>query len=162
MGKLAELLEQATSSDVVAAPAKNENCDKDYWDRRKREESGPVKETLDLSQFIRFDKSSAGYQGTKGKWFGVDVRGKVYISHEIGRHFEAGTKVEFYLNKKGTILVMRESEKGLPLALTGKKSMAKWVSCRALKKTLEKIGVKIPVRFDAEWNEELQAWVGRR
>lgn len=161
MGKLAELLEQATSNDRFVVYTKTEQGE-DNLERRKKAESGPVKETLDLNQFTRFNIKSSKYRGRSGVWLSVDTRGDVGISHEIGKNYQPGTTVEFFLNKKGTILVMRPASDGIPMRNYCRKSGAKKCCCKALRNTLRDLGVELPVRFWARWDEQLQAWVGRR
>jgi hypothetical protein len=117
---------------------------------------------LDLNQFTVFNRYTTKCRGEKGRWFSVNVRNEVCFSQEIGRNYEPGDTIEFLLNKKGTILVVRKSGDGLPLIKSGGKKQSKRVTCKSLRETLGQLGIKIPVRFWAEWNEELQAWIGRR
>lgn len=66
---------------------------------------------------------------------------------------------------RGTILVMREEPDGMPLTKmykTTQRSLMRRCTCREIARALEQAGVKLPARFIAEWDEELQAWVGRR
>lgn len=120
--------------------------------------AGPVKTSLDLSQFIMFNGQKT--RGRRGKWMSVNTRGDITISDEIGREIK-GEMAKFYLNRKGTILVMKESLDGIRLR-HDKRSNARHASCTPLKNKLIELGVKPVARFVAEWDEELKAWVGRR
>lgn len=156
MGRLARAVSGGRSRDIVTdgrlaiidEPAKE-----------PEQANGPVKTTLDLSCFIKFDGQKS--QGRRGKWMSMGVRGELGISHEIGKTLPESAMAEFYLNRKGTILVMRESINGIPLRKTNK-SEARKAFCHALKVKLQELGVKLPARFIAEWDAELGAWVGRR
>ena len=104
---------------------------------------------------------------TTGLWFtqrrSKDARSDVGICHEIGKQYQPGTPVEFFLNKKGNILVMRPASDGIPMrSAAGIRSGAKKCACKVLRNMLENMGVELPVRFWARWDEELKAWVGRR
>lgn len=130
-------------------------------EERARKESGPVKNTFDLEQFTVFD-AQAGYRG-KGKWLTVDKWGAVVVSSEIGKVLPSEATVELRLNRKGTILIMRESPTGLPAkVIYSKRGMARRIACYLLKKALLDLGVTLPVRFAATWDPELGAWVGKR
>lgn len=159
-GTLAAVCDRRASRDIISnGPAVGTGSapeEEGYWAKRAREESGPVKTMLDLTEFIRFSQSAP-----RGGFIKVSSS-DITISHGIGKNYEPGAMVELLLNKKGTILVMRETQKGMPLRLAGPKSSAKRVSCRELINTLKALGVELPVRFYAEWDEELKAWVGRR
>lgn len=154
MPRLAKLVDQHISQDIITGgPKISLDCDVE-----PEQANGPVKTTLDLSEFIRFDGQKS--QSQRGKWIGINQR-DITISHEIGKTLPPESKVEFYLNRKGTILVLKTSINGLPVRAEGK-GKTKHVSCKALKDTLLKIGIQLPVRFTAEWDDELKAWVGRR
>ena len=123
--------------------------------------SGPVKTSLDLGSFLRFDGKNS--QGRKGKWLNVNNNGGVTISSEIGKALSDGALVELLLNRRGTILVLRESLQGISFRRThSKRSHGCQVSCKALKAQLMEMDIPLPVRFVAEWDEDLRAWVGRR
>ncbi len=166
MGELAEILERATSNDrfVVYAPERNDKEEEDKLERRKRAESGPVTTKLDLTQFTVFNRDTVLFRGRRGKWISVTATGEVFFSHEIGKNCADSAKFEVLLNRKGTILIVRENpQKGFPSRpSSAKKTRSKLVSCSAVKNALIKLGVKLPVRFYAEWDEELKAWVGKR
>jgi len=165
MGKLAEVLERTTSRDVICTGFEVYDGRKatEELENKKSKYSGPVKETLDLSLFECFNASTcSSFQGRTGAWFTVNKRGEIRLSHEIGKDYEVGATVEFYLNKPGTILVMREAKNGFPLKAADSKSLSKRLTCRELGSALEKKGVELPVRFVAAWDEGLKAWVGRR
>ncbi len=156
MGRLARVVSGGRSQDIIHDGRLAVGDEKQEPEQAS---GGPVKTTLDLSCFIWFNGQRS--QGRRGKWMSIGVRGEVSISHEIGKELPEDTRVEFFLNKKGTILVMREKLNGLHVRQT-KKSEARRVSCTSLKNTLLDLGVQLPARFVAEWEPELQAWVGRR
>jgi len=164
MSRLYEALNRRQSQDVirqVELPVARE--EESRLERRIREEAGPVRTTLDLSNFLVFNKSSQ--RATKGEfWIKVDSKGGVYLSHEIGKQVN-WERVEILLNRKGTIIVVREGgDEGLKLYGEGhgNRTKAKRAGCTALAHTLKKLGVQLPVKFKAEYDPELQAWVGRR
>lgn len=165
-GTIGALVGKGASGDILpgrgAVPdprATSEAVEKEL-ERRVREESGPVKTVLDLSEFICFSQSAT--RGARGEFIRVSSK-DVTISHGIGKNYEPGTRVELLLNRKGTILVVREAKKGgMPLRAFGPKSKAKRVACRELINTLKTLGVELPAKFYAYWDEELKAWVGRR
>lgn len=134
----------------------------DKLEERKQKESGPVKTSLDLNEFLVFNGKDA-FQGRRGKWLTVDKMGGVVVTHEIGKTLPVEAMVELRLNRRGNILVMKEAPGGLPAKpIYPKRGMARRIPCAALKKTLLELGVTLPARFVAEWDEELKAWVGRR
>jgi hypothetical protein len=122
-------------------------------------EPGPVKTKLDLSLFDKFDGQSV--QGKRGKWMSMNVRGDITISHDIGKTLPEDAIVEFYLNRKGNILVMRQSLNGIALC-KATRSESRRVSCIALKTRMQELDIKLPARYVTKWDEELRAWVGRR
>jgi hypothetical protein len=135
-------------------------------EKEPEQANGPVKTTLDLSLFKRFDVKSQSLRGRHdGKWFRVDQKGNITLTDALSREFSDDAKVAIYLNSKGNILVMREEPDGIQLTKmykTTPRSVMRRCTCREIARTLEQIGVKLPVRFMAEWDEELGAWVGRR
>lgn len=120
-------------------------------EERKRQESGPVKQTLALDEFVTF--SSQEKSGRGSKVVTITARGEVLISRALILPLE--TRVELLLNRRGNILVMRESPKGIPFKMQRG-------CCTALKNALVSAGAELPVKFVMEWDEELGAWVGRR
>lgn len=131
-------------------------------EERKQKESGPVKTSLALEEFVTFEASSS--QNRRGKWLSVNGRGEVIVSHEIGKTLPPEAAIELRLNRAGTILVMKESPTGMPARIIYLKDrgMARRIVCHPLKKALLDLEVTLPVRFAATWDEELRAWVGRR
>lgn len=161
--RLYETVNRRQSQDVIVpleVPVARE--EESRLERRIREETRPVKTTLDLSSFAVFNRTCQ--KVVKGEpWIRVDSKGGVYLSHEIGQQVN-WERVEILLNPKGTIIVVRESdEKGLKLYRErATKTKAKRTNCSALACTLKQLGVELPVKFKAEYDPELQAWVGRR
>lgn len=131
-------------------------------EERKKQESGPVKTSLALEEFMAFEASSS--QNRRGKWLSVNIRGEVIVSHEIGKVLPPEAIVELLLNQAGTILVMRESPTGMLARIIYLKGrgMARRIICHPLKKALLDLGVTLPARFAATWSEEHKAWVGKR
>lgn len=127
----------------------------------KHEKSGPVKTTFDLKRFTVFDGASG--IGRREKWITVRLDGRIYLSHEIGKTFPPEVKLEALLNSPGNIILVRESRKGITVrsAYRGH-SQARAFRCHALKERLVNLGVNLPVRFIAEWDDEQKMWVGRR
>lgn len=124
-------------------------------------EAGPVKTTLDLSCFTRFGRKE--YRGQKGRWIKVNPNGEIVISNSIGKELPDDADVELFLNKKGTILVMKKCEKGRGLPLGKVRGCrTRRTNCGKLKKVLLDLGLKLPVKFITEWDEELKAWAGKR
>ena len=60
-----------------------------------------------------------------------------------------------YSDEKGQILLYRNATPNVPFSKSGGISKS-----RALAETLEGLGFKLPLRYDVEWVEELQAWLG--
>ncbi|SMB97990.1 hypothetical protein SAMN00808754_2061 [Thermanaeromonas toyohensis ToBE] len=104
-------------------------------------------------------------KSSSAHWITISPRGDVRLSSLLGANFQDGERIELLLNKKGTILVLRPAPTGLRFRMErpkGKKTQAKRVCCRALAEKLKELGISLPTRFRAEWNDELQLWVGRR
>ncbi|HHY45742.1 MAG TPA: hypothetical protein GX506_00380 [Firmicutes bacterium] len=141
---------------LAAAPVDPFDEEDRKLQERARAESGPVKTTLDLSSFIKFEPG----RSIKGKWLSVNTRGEVRISHEISKQIQTGC-IELLMNAVGTIVVIREVERGgFKLWSVGKNGAA-CLTCRAAKRHLIGRGIKIPARYELEWDESLQVWVGR-
>lgn len=119
--------------------------------KRLEEETRPVRQTLALDEFVAF--SSQEKSGRGSKVVTITARGEVLISRALILPLE--TRVELLLNRRGNILVMRESPKGIPFKMQRG-------CCTALKNALVSAGAELPVKFVMEWDEELGAWVGRR
>ena len=124
---------------------------------RARAESGPVKTTLDLNSFIVF---GPGYRKSTGKWLSIDSRGGIRISHDVCQQIQSEC-IEFRMNIAGTIVAFRPIESGGLKLRPGRASQASCTTCRAAKRHLEERGITIPARYELEWNDELQVWVGR-
>lgn len=60
-----------------------------------------------------------------------------------------------YSDEKGQILLYRNETPNVHFSKSGGISKN-----RALAETLEGLGFKLPLRYDVEWVEELQAWLG--
>lgn len=167
MSRLARALGGGSSGDILprTAPIKPEEA-KEYLDERVRKESRPVRTKLDLEFFKRFAAKDQSLRGRHtGKWFRIGKRGDITLTNALSREFEDGAKVGVYVNNKGSILVMKEEEDGIPLTRmykTSPRSMMRRCSCKEIGRALEQAGVTLPARFMAEWDADLGAWVGRR
>lgn len=166
MGELAEILERTAfkTGRAVCAP-KRDAGEEDDLEQRSQAESGPVETKLDISLFAAFNRDTVPCRGRKGAWISVSPTGEILLSSLIGEFYgEKARFFEAFLNKKGTIIVVRENAaKGFPArTYRSRKTQSKVFSCAYLKDELVKLGVKLPVRFYAEWDEGLKAWVGRR
>jgi len=157
MSRLAQIVSGGRSQDII--PVGRLAITDRPLETEPEQPSSPVKTTLDLSCFTRFSAQIG--QGRRGKWMSVNKRAEVTISHEIGLTLPEEVTVEFFLNRKGTILAMKQSVDGIALRKPTKTRSRK-ATCRALMETLLDLGVVLPVRFATEWDPELQAWVGRR
>lgn len=173
MGRLAKLLDRGGFSDIHQGdviPVDPEESQK-YWEEKIKKESGPVKTKLDLSLFEAFGADKQSRQGShKAMWAKVDKRGNIIFTDAFSRKFSDGAKVMIYLNSKGNIMVIREEEGGMPLrylyserARNRQKSQAKRCGAARIARALTARGVNLPARFMIEgWDDDLQAWVGRR
>lgn len=126
------------------------------------ERSGPVATRLDLSQFTVYDSSKAGQR--RGKWVRVAANGAIVFSNELGAHYESGSAVELMVNRKGTIIVVRDATTGKGLVLREDhpgRTKAKRTSCSALARQLQEAGIELPAKYRAAWDDELKAWVAR-
>ena len=166
MGRLYETVNRRQSQDVIKnieIPVAHE--EESRLEKRIREESGPVKTWLDLSEFMVFGAGRYKATSQSEHWITISPRGDVRLSSRLGAHFQNGERIEVLLNRKGTILVLRPAPTGLSFRAErpeGKKTQAKRVCCKALAEKLKELGISLPARFRAEWNDELQLWVGRR
>lgn len=127
-------------------------------------EGNPCKVMLDLKEFTKFDATNSRL--SQGTYIRIN-KDKVTISASLGREHSEGDKVSLLINKKGNILVMQNdpSENGLRIRSQsgGGASISKFVSCKSLiKHVTEKLGLELPVQYNVKYDEELQAWVGRR
>lgn len=128
-------------------------------EKRKQEESGPVKITLDLEAFLVFRNN---YQGARGKWCTIDKQGQIRISSQVGKELTAGG-IELRINKVGSMIAIRAVEHGgLKAHVYPQRSKAVVAHCKDAAKHLASCGVEFPVRFQLEWNDDLKAWIGRR
>ena len=121
----------------------------------------PVVTKLDLSSFVVFNASNA-MTTRNAAYITVTKTGKVTMSAEVGKRYRAGETIEVLFNQVGTILVIRSSGTGIRCRQNGKNSEGKIISCASAKVYLESNQIPLPARFRAEWEEELQAWVGRQ
>lgn len=103
------------------------------------------------------------FVGQKEKMITVDKRGTVRLLSCVGSNFQPGDRVEFFLSPDKRQLAVRKvnSASGFKLRADSK-SPAKMCNCAELRSLLQGAGIELPARFEAEWDEHLQAWVGRR
>ena len=114
-----------------------------------------TKTSIDLSCFKTFDRQLGGAK-VKAKYTIISA-GKhgIHVGRSLG--LEVGKNYKIYLNNKATILVLQEAEDGHKL------SVRRRMYCQAMQDELAGMdGVKLPLRFEAAWDPELGAWVGRR
>lgn len=158
MGKLYDMFDIHSSSDLLV----DANSHRENLEQRVKEETKPVKTTLDLSLFTVFNAESRKRKA--GLWMGVNQKGEVYLYEDLAEQIKA-EYVELLLNKKGNILVLREADeqKGLKLRwVKPERTGAKAVYCRELAVRLKELGVQLPVKFKVEYDPELNVWVGKR
>lgn len=134
---------------------------------RVAKESGPVKLVFDLSQFTEYGESSYFKPTQKQPLISVRKNGVIRLSCEIGDTIKDDQTVKLYLNKKGNILIVKPVvEGGLKFNLnknSSERGRVMHTSSRRLVYDLIKVGCsEFPVRFKAEWNNDMQAWIGRR
>jgi hypothetical protein len=123
-------------------------------------EAGKVLTKLDLTAFIKFDASNAG---TKDSYtISVLKRGQVTVSAAVGKGYDLGTKLEVLVNRKGNIIIVRPSNNGIACHSNGAGSKSKALSCKSVINYFLDNGIELPARFRAEYDEALQAWVGRK
>ncbi|MGL5512581.1 MAG: hypothetical protein ACRDBM_04990 [Sporomusa sp.] len=123
----------------------------------------PCKTTLNLKEFTKFDARNSRLN--QGAYIRI-CKDNITISAVIGQKYTSEDKVSLFINKKGNILVMQSdpSENGLKIRSQQGRgaSLSKFIACRALVKHAKALGLELPLRFLATYDEELQAWVGRR
>jgi len=111
---------------------------------------------LDLSLFKRYKvQDMRGRRG--GSWLSVAPVGLLRFSAEASKYLEEGQRVGLYLNKAGTILVVKEEEDGFPVLPPAKKNgkdKSKRVHCKPLADDLQAAGIELPARFEVKWDEE--------
>jgi RNA polymerase sigma factor (sigma-70 family) len=121
----------------------------------------PTVTKIDLSLFVVFNAANTLITRNTAN-IAVTKTGKVTMSAMVGKQFEFGEKIEVLLNQVGNIIVVRRSDIGIPCRKNGKDSEGKLVSCASAKLFLESKQVPLPVRYRAEWDTDLNAWVGRK
>jgi hypothetical protein len=107
----------------------------------------PVKETIDLKYFTRFDDTTA-------MQIKINRRGLFLL----GEAKDLCGCYSFYLNAVGTILVMKRDDKsGLSIQDGGKGS--KFFICKRLIQKMESANVTLPQTVELAINEDLNAYV---
>jgi len=154
MSRLARAVEKSSSGDIIHSRGIFEK--KDRLEERIEAEKGSVKSSLDLSLFKKFDAASRKIRKRANRVI-IYKGGIIALSKAVTEKFPVGSSVEFLLNKKGNILVIRRAENGIALRNEDRPV----VNCAALKNELLGKGYKIPVTYKIEWDEELDGWVGR-
>jgi hypothetical protein len=96
----------------------------------------------------------------------VNAKGAVRFAASLA-NFQPGDRVEFYVSPDREQLAVRKvygvrAEAEGYLLRQDTQSRAKICCSRQLKSLLLKSGVALPARYVGEWDERLQAWVGRR
>jgi len=126
------------------------------------EESSPVNTALDLSEFLVFDASnSAGNR--ECHTITISKIGKVNLSAAIGAKYQTGTKLEVLVNKKCNIIIVRPSNNGIACRPNGgQQTQGKQIACKSLLHHLEPLKIPLPLRFKAEFNANINGWVGRK
>ncbi len=142
-----------TSNDPVIA-RRREETEAAFDDRAKRE-SSPVTTSIDLSCFTVFNKRTVRDDGT----ITVSPKGMIRLSAGIARAMKTGDTVEILLNKAVTIIAVRQSPDGFPIKVGKSEGCC---SSTTVAKALQAKEVELPAKFVTEWDENLQAWVGRR
>ncbi|MGB9825250.1 MAG: hypothetical protein ACPLRU_01140 [Desulfofundulus sp.] len=158
MGKLAEMLERTTSRDVIHANFEVYHPDK--TDAGEIAKGGPIKEKVDLSYFLDFTSYERRTAGS-GKWLCVDKRGTLRLSSELVGGQET-LRTRIYANKPGTIIVIKPDDTGRIFKRSRGKGKALQITCKTLQQHLIEKNIPLPARYNATWDDELQAWVGRR
>lgn len=120
------------------------------------------KSWIDMTDFLVFDANAARGQN-HSPIITVGKKGCIYLSPVIGQTIQPESRWVVLVAKNGTTLVLRQSDKGIVVrADAGKKNGAKLLTCGAIEKALIGMGLAIPVRYDARWDDAAKAWVGRR
>jgi len=159
MPRLREVLETPSSKDILTPnapviPVEDKIIEKKYG-------ASPVKTTVDLSLFPYVFNASHRYMYRNVKTFiTVGRNGEVYMPKLMAEKIKTG-QVEIYLNSVGTIMVVKAVEQnGLPVSNKSGSSGIR-VNCIALARKLRELGIDPPKMYEAEWDEEVKAWVGR-
>lgn len=121
----------------------------------------PMHTALDLSEFTVFNASNS-IGSRDSKTITIGKSGRVTLSSSIGATFDVGTKIEILINKKANIVVVRQSDNGITCRLNGGQTQGKVFTCKALFHHLEDSKIELPAKFRAEYDKEIQSWVGRR
>jgi len=126
------------------------------------EESSPINTALDLSEFLVFDASnSAGNR--ECHTITISKIGKVNLSAAIGAKYQTGTKLEVLVNKKCNIIIIRPSNNGIACRPNGgQQTQGKQIACKSLLHHLEPLKIPLPLRFKAEFDANINGWVGRK
>jgi len=125
-----------------------------------RLEPSKVNSSFDLAEFEVFDATNVG--ASESHTINVLKRGAITLSAAIGSGIELGTRLEVLVNKKGNIIVIRKAINGIACRPNGSRTKSKFLACKAILKHFEKNDIELPVKFRAEYDENMQAWVGRR
>ncbi|MBP2638289.1 MAG: hypothetical protein H6Q72_4196 [Firmicutes bacterium] len=130
-----------------------------HYEKKQEESFNACKVKLNLNDFIKFDATNSRL--SQGSYIRV-TKDKVTISSVVGNHFKNNEEVELLINKKGNIILLRKARNGLKVKPQGSKTTSKFVACKAVIRYLLNMAVQLPAQYNAEWDDELQAWVGRR
>lgn len=161
MSKLAEMIGGSKSSDIIVC------CDQVPVKKHEAPRGEPASEvtaTIDLSICERFS-SAQSMARPKECIFSVNKRSELYMGEVVGASFRVGDRIACYLSPDGTHLTIKREMDGIPCRKAGGKKFpnrsSKVLSCSALVRALAKRGIAVTAHYDAVWNEQLQAWVGR-
>jgi hypothetical protein len=164
MGRL-DILRTETSSDIQTARLhiiKNDLPDTKTFAEESRQKSGPVKSKLLLTEFELWDKTKVKHSTppppkAKPK---IIISKYMIFSASLAKLIDKTKTYEFLTNKRGNIIIMRESEKGFLL-----RNCYRGTLRLGFKQFAEIIRERNPgikyIHFIMEWDEGLNAWVGK-
>lgn len=124
-------------------------------------DAAPVTTTFDLSNFIVFNASNTA-MSRNVSIITITKSGKVTLSSSLGAQYQTGDKLEVLINQSSSVVVVRKSDNGIRCRINGKGTVGKTITCKALTNLLTKKKIDLPLRFNAEWDESVQGFIGRR
>jgi hypothetical protein len=116
-----------------------------------------ISTTFDLSKFKLYDDSSRRQR--HGESYITIAKRGICFSAEFGRRYETGSKINIFYNRAGQVIVLAESDSGIPVRQSSLKCKA--IHCGGLIQDIAESGLELPLRVTPEWNEAMKAWVCR-
>ncbi len=167
------MLSNGYSSDIILNVNAHEPRQREEsgLDKRKQEESGAVDTKLNLKLFTKITPCKGAGKKSAKALITVSPSGDIRITvkalesapNEIQKRVDADRRIraEVFVNKKRNIIVIRPSD-DISTSFTFRNTRASKTLSVRIKRISSILGISESTRYQAAWDPELQAWVGRR